>query len=560
MMQLQINRWLLTLLLGSGLSSYGQITNTGDVSIAPQTTVGVLSPITNTITGQFANDGQLYLAQNWVNEGGFTYTNTAHSGQVHLQGTTAQSLSGSGFTEVPHLVVNTVQGVQLSGDISVQAGLLFTQGIVNTRDYPGQLWLEDGAVVNGASDTGYVNGTVFKKGQGAVVLPTGGNAQYHGLGLRQISDAELSFSGVYVNENSNAVHAHEQKQSNIGLIASSGYWRLTKLQGNGMAVVGLHYNTYTLPADLTANIDRLKVVRYDVASQQWVSEGGVVDAVNQMVYSTQAIGQFGVFALAEGIDDTDTDGDGVPDYVEENGNPSTNPNDPKDFIDTDGDGVPDYVEENGNPVTNPNDPNDFTDTDGDGVPDYVEENGNPATNPNDANDFTDTDGDGVPDYVEENGNPVTNPNDANDFIDTDGDGVPDYVEENGNPATDPNDSNDFTDTNGDGVPDYTQRDNNQGDLQIVHEAVSKGNPESFFQIGNITDFPDNTFKLFNRYGKEVFSINRYDNASNRFSGFSNSGNLLKEGSELADGVYFYIIHYTKEGQKRKRSGYLYITQ
>jgi glucan-binding YG repeat protein len=87
---------------------------------------------------------------------------------------------------------------------------------------------------------------------------------------------------------------------------------------------------------------------------------------------------------------TDTDGDGVPDYVEEE--QGTDPNDPNDFKDTDGDGVPDYVEEEQG-----------KDTDGDGVPDYIEEQ--QGTDPNDPNDFKDTNDDGIPDYTEEHENP-----------------------------------------------------------------------------------------------------------------------------------------------------------
>ena len=145
----------------------------------------------------------------------------------------------------------------------------------------------------------------------------------------------------------------------------------------------------------------------------------------------------------------DTDGDGVPDYVEEND--GTDPNDKNDYKDSDGDGVPDYIEEKDG--TDPDDKTSYKDTDGDKVPDYIEEVID-NTDPNDRTDVKDSDGDGVPDYVEEviDG---TNPNDKNDFLDTDGDEVPDYVEEIID-NTDPNDKSDFLDTDGDGVPDYVE--------------------------------------------------------------------------------------------------------
>ncbi|WP_040302739.1 T9SS C-terminal target domain-containing protein [Algoriphagus machipongonensis] len=91
----------------------------------------------------------------------------------------------------------------------------------------------------------------------------------------------------------------------------------------------------------------------------------------------------------------DTDGDGVPDKVEEE--QGTDPTDPMDYLDEDVDDVPDYVEEQQG--TDPTNPGDYLDSDGDDVPDYVEEQ--MGTDPNNAEDFPDMDEDGIPDYVTE---------------------------------------------------------------------------------------------------------------------------------------------------------------
>ncbi|MBN3518964.1 gliding motility-associated C-terminal domain-containing protein [Algoriphagus lutimaris] len=91
----------------------------------------------------------------------------------------------------------------------------------------------------------------------------------------------------------------------------------------------------------------------------------------------------------------DTDGDGVPDEVEEE--QGTDPEDPMDYQDLDGDGVPDFVEDEQG--TDPSSSGDYLDTDGDKVPDYVEEQ--QGTDPDDAEDFPDEDGNGIPDYVDD---------------------------------------------------------------------------------------------------------------------------------------------------------------
>ncbi len=117
--------------------------------------------------------------------------------------------------------------------------------------------------------------------------------------------------------------------------------------------------------------------------------------------------------------------------------------------DSDGDGVPDYIEEKDG--TNSNDPNSFKDTDKDGVPDYIEEKD--GTNPNDPNSFKDTDKDGIPDYIEKREG--TDPSNPNKYKDTDKDGVPDYIEKQ--EGTDPNDKDSFKDTNNNGIPDYIEK-------------------------------------------------------------------------------------------------------
>jgi hypothetical protein len=82
---------------------------------------------------------------------------------------------------------------------------------------------------------------------------------------------------------------------------------------------------------------------------------------------------------------------------------ATYKDDPKD---SDGDGVPDFVEEQEG--TDPADSCDFKDTDEDGVPDYIEIID--GTDPNDKNSFKDTNSDGIPDYVQEHPEPVTGTN------------------------------------------------------------------------------------------------------------------------------------------------------
>jgi hypothetical protein len=190
----------------------------------------------------------------------------------------------------------------------------------------------------------------------------------------------------------------------------------------------------------------------------------------------------GNISLAETANGTivpiDTDGDLVPDYIEEIQGTDINNN--KSYLDTDSDLVPDYIEDLDG--TNKNNKTSFLDTDGGSTPDYVEtivfsSYGLPATSiSNLADDKLDTDGDGLTDYQDIllDSNPL-NP-------DFDGDGIKDGDEVNG-----PNNG----DSNNDGIPDFTQpyvtsKKSASGDYYTIKSNASLvENCDSSFPIGAV---------------------------------------------------------------------------
>ncbi|MDN3620479.1 Ig-like domain-containing protein, partial [Polaribacter undariae] len=142
---------------------------------------------------------------------------------------------------------------------------------------------------------------------------------------------------------------------------------------------------------------------------------------------------------------TDTDGDGIPDYLD---------------LDSDNDGIPDIVEAGGidtngdglidYPIAG--DPTSMVDLDGDGLADMYDDTdsagntpnwvaGTPIANP-------DSDGDGIKDYLD---------------LDSDNDGIPDLVEAGG------------IDTNGDGRVDNTT-DIDQDGLADIHDENASNGP------------------------------------------------------------------------------------
>jgi hypothetical protein len=155
---------------------------------------------------------------------------------------------------------------------------------------------------------------------------------------------------------------------------------------------------------------------------------------------------------ADGISDadegaatnTDTDGDGVPDYQDS---------------DSDGDGIEDYREAgDGDPGTRPVDTdNDGTpdfrdlDADGNGVPDMIEGTGD--IDGDGLGDFQDPDNDG--DFI---GDQFEIGADANNPVDTDADGTPDYRDIDSDGDTIPDQYESTTDFDMDGVGNWRDLD------------------------------------------------------------------------------------------------------
>ncbi|USH01195.1 S8 family serine peptidase [Grimontia kaedaensis] len=194
----------------------------------------------------------------------------------------------------------------------------------------------------------------------------------------------------------------------------------------------------------------------------------------------------------------DSDGDGIPDYLDlesqnaandgtafdmhgydfaafdSNGDGKLDGNDELGGNDVNGNGVDDRAEDaDGDGLSNPNDddddndgtldvndafpfdPNEDTDSDGDGVGD------NADAFPTDATETQDTDGDGVGD------NSDAFPQDASETTDTDGDGVGD------NSDAFPNDASETTDSDGDGVGDNSDIDRDNDGLADELELRTK---------------------------------------------------------------------------------------
>lgn len=76
----------------------------------------------------------------------------------------------------------------------------------------------------------------------------------------------------------------------------------------------------------------------------------------------------------------------------------------------------------------------------------------------------------------------------------------------------------------------------------------------------ISYFPDNSVKIYNRYGKLVWETTGYNNTTNAFKGKANVSSVYMKDSFLPAGTYFYILVYnnTYTGKQTELTGYLQI--
>lgn len=289
---------------------------------------------------------------------------------------------------------------------------------------------------------------------------------------------------------------------------------------------------------------------------------------------------------------TDTDLDGIPDYLD---------------IDSDDDGIPDNVEAqltgsylppvgfdlNGNGLDDAYESGSLglfpEDTDGDSLPDYLDDDSDNdgVSDRIEGHDFdhdgipeavmigSDKDNDGLDDGYE---GAVTIDADVNDEIDdpftdlpnTDGDGESDYRDtdddEDGKLTVDEdvNKDGDYSndDFDGNGKPDYLEPNADQPDLEVFNVVTPNGDGiHDVLAIRGIENYPNNSIKIYNRWGVLVYSTRAYNTQGNVFDGTSQGRVTVDKENKLPVGTYFYILEYENDGGKQQTlSGYLYLNK
>ena len=96
---------------------------------------------------------------------------------------------------------------------------------------------------------------------------------------------------------------------------------------------------------------------------------------------------------------------------------------------------------------------------------------------------------------------------------------------------------------------------------IIYNGVSIGSSDknNHFHIEGIENYPNNTVRIYNRWGVKVFEMSGYNNTTKAFKGVSDARATLEASDNLPQGTYYYIIEYVDEHNKTQtETGWLYL--
>ncbi|MDO5105598.1 gliding motility-associated C-terminal domain-containing protein [Capnocytophaga sp.] len=90
-------------------------------------------------------------------------------------------------------------------------------------------------------------------------------------------------------------------------------------------------------------------------------------------------------------------------------------------------------------------------------------------------------------------------------------------------------------------------------------SVNDDGSNDVFYIKGIESYPNNTVRIYNRWGVKVFEERGYNNTTKAFRGLSNGRVTIQAPEKLPQGTYYYVIEYVDNNNQTKRKGsWLYI--
>ncbi|MDP5199135.1 gliding motility-associated C-terminal domain-containing protein [Flavobacterium sp. DG2-3] len=281
-----------------------QIVNKTTLKVKPGTIVSLGSDFNNTPLGEVINDGQLEVKQHWSNDGKISFTES-EQGTTHFIGGQEQIIDGdvvsqNVYTRFKNVVFDnkseTVPFI-LAREISISGNADFKNGIVDADTYDSTVTFDKNSSHKNAGKNSFIDGKLKKIGTKEFEFPSGDKNYYRPMLHGAVSE-DAAYVVHYFLENSDLQFPHNQKQDQIKLIDNKEYWKVTKENKEDKIVLSLTLDPATTASyiyDALAGTS-IQIVRWDIPTQQWKAEGGIVDAEQKMV--TGRVSKTGIFTVA----------------------------------------------------------------------------------------------------------------------------------------------------------------------------------------------------------------------------------------------------------------------
>ncbi|MEO7306857.1 MAG: hypothetical protein ABIR78_09975 [Ferruginibacter sp.] len=250
---------------GSFVHAQANLHNTGILFVNNSIdTLYINGDLTNTSTAALSNNGKVYVKQNLVND---QASMSAGTGTLYLNGTAAQTVSGTQVFKTYDLFTNNAAGILLNNNLSVAGTHTFSSGMINTSATPNYMIYEAGSSYTGSADNRHVIGWVKKRGATDFIFPVGNN-----LYQRTIALINLTASGEFnVKYNRGLTPNYTSRFDPLVIVDSSEYWTINKIIG-AAAMVAMNWDNSKVPFP-NIQMSSTRVANYD-GSVFWRNIGG----------------------------------------------------------------------------------------------------------------------------------------------------------------------------------------------------------------------------------------------------------------------------------------------
>ncbi|MGC4101987.1 hypothetical protein [Ferruginibacter sp.] len=231
--------FLLLLFVNCCLMAQVTVQNNGVMGVPASGVLYINGSLVNASGAALTNNGSMYVRQDITNN---QSAMAAGTGTLYLNGSSAQTISGTQTFKTYNLVTNNAAGFTLNNNLSVTGLHTYTNGMIVTSATPNYLVYEAGSSYTGDDDTRHVDGWVKKFGNTDFIFPVG-NDTYE----RTIALTNLTASSEF-----NVKHFDHPTPNRINilpplvLVDTNEYWKINKISG-GSAKVVMNWDNAKIP-------------------------------------------------------------------------------------------------------------------------------------------------------------------------------------------------------------------------------------------------------------------------------------------------------------------------